>query len=134
MCGCHPGDCHYINGNYKARRRVALLHEVLTRFGIEQDRLWLRWVAASEGNMVSLTYTLEWGYGSHIVVEGAGFLLQQAVGLAVAHEVAVAVAIVVVVGPRRGAAGAEGLGAAGAATGAAGAGIETGAPAGNCCT
>ena len=47
--GCWPGDCHYINGNLKARRRVALLHEVLGRFGVEKDRLWLRWVAASEG-------------------------------------------------------------------------------------
>ncbi len=53
--GCWPGDCHYINGNMKARRRVALLHEVLGRFGIETDRLWLRWVAASEGNMFAQT-------------------------------------------------------------------------------
>ncbi len=49
--GCWPGDCHYINGNKKARRRVALLHEVIDQFGIDQERLWLRWVAASEGNM-----------------------------------------------------------------------------------
>ena len=47
--GCWPGDCHYINGNLKARRRVALLHDVLGQYGIEQERLWLRWVAASEG-------------------------------------------------------------------------------------
>ena len=49
--GCWPGDCHYINGNMKARRRVALLHEVLSRYGIPKERLWLRWVAASEGTM-----------------------------------------------------------------------------------
>ena len=49
--GCWPGDCHYINGNMKARRRVGLLHEVIDKFGIDRDRLWLRWVAASEGNM-----------------------------------------------------------------------------------
>jgi coenzyme F420-reducing hydrogenase delta subunit len=49
--GCWPGDCHYIDGNMKARRRVALLHEVIDQFGIDRDRLWLRWVAASEGNM-----------------------------------------------------------------------------------
>jgi F420-non-reducing hydrogenase iron-sulfur subunit len=49
--GCWPGDCHYINGNMKARRRVALLHEVLDQNGIERERLWLRWVAASEGNL-----------------------------------------------------------------------------------
>jgi len=47
--GCWPGDCHYLNGNLKARRRVALLHEVLGRFGIEKQRLWLRWIGASEG-------------------------------------------------------------------------------------
>ena len=49
IAGCWPGDCHYINGNLKARRRVALLHDVLGRFGIERERLWLRWIAASEG-------------------------------------------------------------------------------------
>ncbi len=53
--GCWPGDCHYINGNMKARRRIALVHEVLGSFGIEKDRLWLRWVAASEGNMFAET-------------------------------------------------------------------------------
>lgn len=47
--GCWPGDCHYSDGNLKARRRVALLHEVLGRFGIEEERLWIRWIAASEG-------------------------------------------------------------------------------------
>ena len=51
--GCWPGDCHYINGNLKARRRVALLHEVIDQVGIDRERLWLRWVAASEGNMFS---------------------------------------------------------------------------------
>ena len=53
--GCWPGDCHYINGNMKARRRIALLHEILERFGVDRDRLWLRWVAASEGNMFAET-------------------------------------------------------------------------------
>jgi len=49
--GCWPGDCHYINGNLKARRRVALVTEILKQFGIEEDRFWLRWVAASDGVM-----------------------------------------------------------------------------------
>jgi len=53
--GCWPGDCHYINGNMKARRRAALLHEILERFGIDKERMWLRWVAASEGNMFAET-------------------------------------------------------------------------------
>ena len=49
ISGCHPGDCHYINGNYKARRRVKLLKEILPRFGFEEDRLKLTWIGASEG-------------------------------------------------------------------------------------
>ena len=50
--GCWPGDCHYINGNLKARRRVALLTEVLKQYGIGEERFWLRWIAASEGTML----------------------------------------------------------------------------------
>lgn len=50
VSGCHPGDCHYINGNYKARRRMKLLKEILPRFGFEEQRLKLTWVGASEGN------------------------------------------------------------------------------------
>jgi coenzyme F420-reducing hydrogenase delta subunit len=50
ISGCHPGDCHYINGNYKARRRVKLLKEILGRFGIDERRVKLTWVGASEGN------------------------------------------------------------------------------------
>lgn len=53
--GCHPGDCHYINGNYKARRRIALVKEVLKHYGLEEDRLWLRWIGASEGNVFADT-------------------------------------------------------------------------------
>ena len=53
--GCHPGDCHYINGNYKARRRIALIKEVLQQYGLEEDRLWLRWIGASEGNIFADT-------------------------------------------------------------------------------
>lgn len=49
ISGCHPGDCHYINGNYKARRRVKLLRELLTHFGIEPQRLRLTWIGASDG-------------------------------------------------------------------------------------
>jgi F420-non-reducing hydrogenase iron-sulfur subunit len=47
--GCHPGDCHYISGNLKARRRVAILKSVLADAGIEPERVWLRWISASEG-------------------------------------------------------------------------------------
>ena len=47
--GCHPGDCHYQTGNYKARRRVAILKSVLNSVGIPEERVWLRWISASEG-------------------------------------------------------------------------------------
>lgn len=47
--GCHPGDCHYLSGNYKARRRVAILKTVLKKAGLEPERVWLRWISASEG-------------------------------------------------------------------------------------
>jgi coenzyme F420-reducing hydrogenase delta subunit len=49
ISGCHPGDCHYINGNFKARRRVKLLRELLTHFGIAPQRLRLTWIGASDG-------------------------------------------------------------------------------------
>ncbi len=47
--GCHPGDCHYLNGNYKARRKIVLLKNILTTLGMEPERIWLRWISASEG-------------------------------------------------------------------------------------
>jgi len=50
--GCHPGDCHYQEGNYKALRRFKLLKRYLTRMGIEDDRVRLEWIAASEGDKV----------------------------------------------------------------------------------
>jgi len=49
VCGCHPGDCHYNEGNYKAARRIPLLKKMLSQLGIEDERLRLEWVSASEG-------------------------------------------------------------------------------------
>jgi F420-non-reducing hydrogenase iron-sulfur subunit len=49
VSGCHPGDCHYYEGNYKALRRIHLLKRVLEQFGIHPDRLKLTWVSAAEG-------------------------------------------------------------------------------------
>ncbi len=49
VCGCHPGDCHYSEGNYKTARRLPLLKKMLKQFGIEDERLRLEWVSASEG-------------------------------------------------------------------------------------
>ena len=55
--GCHPGDCHYQTGNYKARRRVAILKKILSRLGYDEDRIWLRWISASEGKLFADTVT-----------------------------------------------------------------------------
>ena len=49
ISGCHPGDCHYTDGNYHARRRFALLSEFLDYLGIAKERLRVEWVSASEG-------------------------------------------------------------------------------------
>jgi len=49
VSGCHPGDCHYITGNYYARRRFTLLKKLLEAVGIESDRVNFSWVSAAEG-------------------------------------------------------------------------------------
>jgi len=48
VSGCHPGDCHYISGNLAARRRFALMRELLQYVGIEPERVQFTWVSASE--------------------------------------------------------------------------------------
>ena len=48
--GCHPGDCHYAQGNYKTLRRIKLLKMLLNDMGLEEERLRLEWISASEGN------------------------------------------------------------------------------------
>jgi len=49
VSGCHPGDCHYVNQNYKAMRRFHLMKRVLVQMGIEPGRLKLLWASAAEG-------------------------------------------------------------------------------------
>lgn len=49
VTGCHPGDCHYQEGNYYTRRRFVMLKKVIESLGLESDRLLLSWVSASEG-------------------------------------------------------------------------------------
>jgi F420-non-reducing hydrogenase iron-sulfur subunit len=49
VAGCHPGDCHYQQGNYRTRRRFAVLKRILENLGLESDRVRLSWVSASEG-------------------------------------------------------------------------------------
>ena len=47
--GCHPGDCHYRTGNYQTLKRVTLLKAMLKEMGIDERRLRLEWISASEG-------------------------------------------------------------------------------------
>ena len=49
VSGCHPGDCHYIQGNLVARRKFALFNVLLQYSGIEPERVQFTWVSASEG-------------------------------------------------------------------------------------
>ena len=57
ILGCHPADCHYIGGNYRARRRISLLRMVLEQYGFDPKRLKLEWVSASEGAKFQTTVT-----------------------------------------------------------------------------
>jgi len=50
VLGCHPGDCHYAKGNYYARRRIAMVQDLLKSLGIPEERFHFEWVSASEGN------------------------------------------------------------------------------------
>jgi len=50
VAGCHPGDCHYMEGNYKTMRRMTFLKKLVEDFGVEPDRLALEWVSAGEGH------------------------------------------------------------------------------------
>jgi F420-non-reducing hydrogenase iron-sulfur subunit len=49
LCGCHPGDCHYQEGNYRCLRRYLLLQKYIKQMGIDPARLKLEWISASEG-------------------------------------------------------------------------------------
>ena len=55
IAGCHLGDCHYNTGNYKSRRRLMLLKNTLSQFGIEPERLKMEWVSASEASKFQST-------------------------------------------------------------------------------
>ena len=47
--GCPTGDCHYGSGNLRARRRLAVLKTTLKALGLDEDRVWVRWISAAEG-------------------------------------------------------------------------------------
>jgi F420-non-reducing hydrogenase iron-sulfur subunit len=55
IAGCKPGDCHYMSGNYKARRRASILKTVLKTLGLDDQRVWVRWISASEGAQLAVT-------------------------------------------------------------------------------
>ncbi|MDO8577692.1 MAG: hydrogenase iron-sulfur subunit [Dehalococcoidales bacterium] len=48
ISGCHPGDCHYLSGNYFARRKFTLMNSLLNYMGVEPGRVQFSWVSASE--------------------------------------------------------------------------------------
>jgi F420-non-reducing hydrogenase iron-sulfur subunit len=51
VAGCHPGDCHYSDGNHKTRRRLPLLKAMLSQMGVEEGRVELAWVSAAEADV-----------------------------------------------------------------------------------
>lgn len=53
IAGCHPGECHYLEGNLKTLRRYKLLKRMLAQFGIEKERVQLVWASASEGSALA---------------------------------------------------------------------------------
>ena len=57
ICGCHPGDCHYLEGNLKAEARADAIKLMLQDFGIEEERFRLEWVSASEGGRFAQVVT-----------------------------------------------------------------------------
>ncbi|MEX2143808.1 MAG: hydrogenase iron-sulfur subunit [Anaerolineales bacterium] len=57
ITGCHPGECHYIEQNYKALRRVSLLKRVLQPMGVEPGRIKLVWASAAEGMRLAKAIT-----------------------------------------------------------------------------
>ena len=57
VSGCHPGDCHYLTGNYRARRRMAILRKFLEYTGVEPERVQMSWCSASEGDKFAKVVT-----------------------------------------------------------------------------
>jgi F420-non-reducing hydrogenase iron-sulfur subunit len=53
IAGCHPGECHYLEQNYKTMRRFAMLKHTLRAMGIEEERVRLQWASAAEGTVLA---------------------------------------------------------------------------------
>jgi F420-non-reducing hydrogenase iron-sulfur subunit len=57
IAGCHPGECHYLEQNYKAMRRYEMLRHTLLAMGMEDQRLRLQWASAAEGTVLAAAIT-----------------------------------------------------------------------------
>jgi F420-non-reducing hydrogenase iron-sulfur subunit len=57
IAGCHPGECHYVDQNYKAMRRYGMLNHMLRQMGIEPERFRLVWASAAEGQQLAEAIT-----------------------------------------------------------------------------
>ncbi len=57
VTGCHPGDCHYIDGNYKTIRKIDMFTKILEDFGIDPKRIRLEWISSAEGNKYARVMT-----------------------------------------------------------------------------
>lgn len=55
VAGCHPGDCHYIGGNFRTRRRMAMMRALIRQFGLNTERLALAWISAGEAEKFAST-------------------------------------------------------------------------------
>ncbi len=53
IAGCHPGECHYLEQNYKTMRRFSMLKHTLKAMGMEDDRVRLQWASAAEGVLLA---------------------------------------------------------------------------------
>ena len=57
VSGCHPGDCHYIEGNYHAKRKLTLMNDLMEFMGVDPKRFQMSWVSAAEGQKFAKVVT-----------------------------------------------------------------------------
>jgi coenzyme F420-reducing hydrogenase delta subunit len=77
VSGCHPGDCHYIKGNFYARRKFALLKNLLEHTGIESGRVQFSWISSAEATKFAET-AREVGEAVKAVGPARNFIKKQA--------------------------------------------------------
>ena len=71
VAGCHLGDCHYQRGNYAALGNVDIINTILRQVGFDEDRVWLRCISASEGQLLAQTID---EMGEHLKAKGPSSL------------------------------------------------------------